>query len=194
MHKKFIILLAFIMSTSFSRAQNFHFFCINLSDNSDAEYIVESINNVLDNLGPKDQFSVYLRGGVSKDGTTFNSEHFETMDLWNRLAKVMSYVKICSILPESEVASVCTLLAEQYTVSNGILTIGHPIYVYWFGNRTYYKEHGLDLLLNIYHTCTGASTWREVKLYSDQRNDFKNATISEILGANFQLKNIILAH
>lgn len=171
-----------MLSLFIGNAQQYHFFCVNIGENSDGDYIAGVINSVLDNMKAGDTFTIYLRGGVSQSGKIFDSEVIEDRQRWNEVAQVLKYVETYSVLPKPEMDNMMRLFQSHYTVTEAGLSPKGNITVYWFGDRKYYKNYGQSLFLKFYYTCAGELTWQQCFLCPDKAGEFGSLTIQQLLG------------
>lgn len=184
-------MFAFLFSLYMGEAQRFYFFCINIGENSDGNYIAEQIDAVLQhsNLSKDDAFIVYIRGGANQSGKMYDSYLIEDMNVWKEKKSKISGLKQYSVLPKPEVDNLLRLFQDKYEVKGNSLTPKCDIYVYWFADKNYYENYGSDILLKLYVSCMDknmnvgnkGNTWRQCNVYADRPGGFPNMSFGELL-------------
>jgi len=186
--RKTIVIILMLLAGYVSHAQNYYFFCINLCGQSDGNYIANVVDNALQGIGQQDEFMIYIRGGVNKEGKVFEAVKISTRSEWNEAKDLLDYIDRCSVLPASEVDMLCRTFQNLYSFEDQKLKPIKPITVYWFGDEQYYREYGKSLLLPFYFTVEGERTWRNAYLYGDSKQ-MKVVAAKELLGTSRYLIN-----
>ena len=190
--KKTIVLIMMLIAGLVVQAQRYYFFCVNLSAHTDGAYVAGVIDGVLNQMDKKDEYVIYIRGGVNKEGMVFDAVKITDKKGWQEAKELLDYIDRCSVLPESEVDVMQKTFQSQYTVDNLGLKSTKPIYVYWFGDETYYREYGNSLFMPFYYAVDGERTWIACYLYGDNKK-MKATTPQERLGVSrYPLNNVIL--
>ncbi len=187
MRKKLYILCVCLLMSFMGESQNFYFFCINIGENSDGDYIVDQIETLLPKkLSENDAFMVYIRGGANNNGKIYDSYVIENMDEWNDKKSKIKGLKQYSVLPKPEIDNLMRLFQNKYEIVNNNFTAKYAIYVYWFADKYYYENYGSDILLELYNACMGknlnsSNTWQLCHLYPDRRGGISNMTFGELI-------------
>lgn len=181
--RKIILLIMMLVAGFSARSQQFVFFCVNLGDHTDGNYVAEVIDGALKQLGQQDEFMIYIRGGVNKEGKVFDAVQISDREKWEEAKGLLDYIDRCTVLSSSEVDMLKRIFQSRYTVDRQVLKAQKPITIYWFGDEQYYKDHGRDLFLSFYFSVNGDRTWRNCYLYGENRQ-MKASSVQERLGAN----------
>lgn len=191
MKKSLLLLFVLLFSLSMGKAQSFHFFCINIGENSDGDYIVEMINEVLNNISSNDEFRVYVRGGVNNNGKMFDAFIIDNKEDWAEVSPKFSKLKQYSVLPKPEYDNLLRQFQNQYEIKDQTLTAKNDIYVYWFADKSYYERYGDEILLKFYSSCMGDKTWTQCNVYPDRKGVFADMSFSQLVSNPFvQYENI----
>jgi hypothetical protein len=178
-----------LLSGLVSQAQGYYFFCINLGSHSDGGYIAEVIDAALKNNHP-DEFVIYIRGGVNKDGKVFDAVKITDLAGWKEAKELLDYIDRCTVLAESEVDMMRKTIQSQYKMGAQGLVPLKQITVYWFGDEQYYRSYGSSVFLPFYFAADGGRTWRNCYLYGDSRK-MKPSTVQARLGVSmYSLTNV----
>lgn len=167
--RKTIIIILMLVAGYVSHAQKYYFFCVNLGNHSDGNYIASVVDDVLRLLEQQDEFMIYIRGGVNKDGKVFDAVKITDKSEWNEAKDLLDYIDRCSVLTASEVDMLCRTFAPLYSSENQQLQTKRNIFVYWFGDEQYYRDYGKALFLPFYFAMEGERTWSTCYLYGDCR-------------------------
>lgn len=190
--RKTIVIMILLLSGLVSHAQGFYFFCINLGGHTDGSYVSSVIDKVLGQMDKHDEFVIYIRGGVNKDGKVFDAVKITDMEGWKEAKELLDYIDRCSVLAESEVDVLRMTFQNQYSVNAKGLVPLKPITVYWFGDEDYYRDYGRSLFLPLYFAVDGARTWRNCYLYGD-RKQMPVTTVQNRLGISMcSLNNVTI--
>ncbi len=158
LRKSFFVLSVLLLSFYIGNAQKFHFFCINIGEESNGEYIVNQINTVMKTITEKDSFVVYIRAGY-EGSKLYRSVVIRDKAEWNETAPVIGRLKQYSVRYEEEVKDMMALFEPKYKFEKEVLSAKMPIYVYWFADQYYYNNYGKLLLMKFYYSCMGDKTW-----------------------------------
>lgn len=185
MKKSLLLLFVLLFSLSLGKAQNFHFFCINIGENSEGDYIVEMINDVLKNISSGDEFRVYIRGGINNNGKMFDAYIIDNMEDWTEVSPKISKLKQYSVLPKPEYDNMLRQFQNKYEIIGQTLTPKNDIYVYWFADKLYYERYGSEILLKFYSSCMGDKTWKQCNVYPDRRGLFSGMSFGQLVDNPF---------
>ena len=185
MRKSILLFLVLLISLSMGKAQNFHFFCINIGENSDGDYIVEQIGDVLNKISSEDEFMVYIRGGINNNGKMFDAYIIDNMEDWNEVSPKISKLKQYSVLPKPEYDNLLRQFQNKYEIKDQTLIAKKNIYVYWFADKLYYERYGGDILLKFYSSCMGNKTWAQCNVYPDRKGLFSNMSFGQLVNNPF---------
>lgn len=185
MKKNILLLLVLLFSLSMGKAQNFHFFCINIGENSEGDYIVEQIDEVLNKISSDDEFMVYIRGGINNNGKMFDAYIVDNKEDWKEVSPKISRLKQYSVLPKPEYDNLLRQFQNKYEIKNQSLTPNKNIYVYWFADKFYYEHYGSEILLKFYSSCMGDKTWVQCNVHPDRRGLFADLSFSQLVNNPF---------
>ena len=190
--RKTILLIIMLVTCFVAKPQQFFFFCINLGDNTDGNYVAEVIDGALKQLGRQDEFLIYIRGGVNQEGKVFDAVQITDQTEWGKAKGLLDYIDRCSVLATSEVDMLKHIFQSHYVVNGQKLRPIKPTTVFWFGNERYYLNFGRTLFLPIYFAMDGESTWRNCYLYGDTRQ-MKTVSLEERLCVSeYSINNVIV--
>lgn len=190
--KKTIILIMMLLAGFAIQAQRYYFFCINLSENTDGAYVSKVIDGVLNQMDKKDEFVIYIRGGVNSENMVFDAVKLTDKKGWQEAKELLDYIDRCTVLPTSEVDMMRKTFQSQYIVGNQGLVPIKPVYVYWFGDEAYYRDYGNSLFMPFYYAVEGERTWKACYLYGDNKT-MKAGTPQERLGVSrYPLNNVVI--
>lgn len=185
MKKSLILLFVLLFTLSMGKAQNFYFFCINIGENSEGDYIVEQIDEVLNRISSGDEFRVYIRGGANSNGKMFDAYIIDDMEEWAEVSPKISKLKQYSVLPKPEYDNLLRQFQSKYEIQNQTFTAKSNIYVYWFGDKYYYEHYGSEILMKFYSSCMGDKTWTQCNIYPDRRGLFAGMTFGQLVNNPF---------
>ena len=190
--RKTIILIMMLIAGFTARSQQFLFFCVNLGDHTDGDYVAGVIDGALKQLGRQDEFMIYIRGGVNQDGKVFDAVQITNRSEWEEAKGLLDYIDRCSVLAASEVDMLKRIFQNYYSSGSQLLRPQKTISVYWFGDEQYYRNYGRTLFLPFYFAADGATTWDKCYLYGDTRQ-MKAASVQERLGASeYVINNVTI--
>ena len=188
--RKSIILIMMLMAAFAARSQQFVFFCVNLGDHTDGDYVAGVIDGALKQLGQQDEFVIYIRGGVNRDGKVFDAVQITNRAEWEEAKGLLDYIDRCTVLAPSEVDMLKRIFQSRYDVVGQKLNPKKSVSVYWFGDEQYYRNYGRTLFLPFYFATNGVTTWRNGYLYGDTRQ-MKVSSVQERIGASeYSLDNV----
>lgn len=188
--RKTIVIILMLLAGYVSHAQNYYFFCINLGNHSDGSYIASVVDDALQRLGQQDDFLIYIRGGVNKDGKVFDAVKITTKSEWVEAKELLDYIDRCSVLAASEVDMLCRTFQPLYSYSseNQVLQAKKNITIYWFGDEQYYHTYGRTVFLPFYFAVDAGRTWRNCYLYGDNKQ-MRIVSANERLGTSRYMMN-----
>lgn len=176
-----------------AKPQQFFFFCINLGDNTDGNYVAEVIDGALKQLGRQDEFLIYIRGGVNQEGKVFDAVQITDRREWEETKSLLDYIDRCSVLATSELDMLKRIFQNRYKSDILPLCPNNPITIYWFGDEQYYLNYGRTIFLPFYFATNGETSWHNCYLYKDNRAMKKAASVQEQLGAfEYSINNVTL--
>lgn len=181
--RKTLLLIMMLMAGFTASSQQFVFFCVNLGDHTDGGYVSAVIDEALKQLGNQDEFVIYIRGGVNREGKVFDAAQITNRAEWEEAKGLLDYIDRCSVLAPSEVDMLKRIFQSRYDVVGQALNSKKPITVYWFGDEQYYRNYGRTLFLPFYYATNGAAAWRNGYLYGDTRQ-MKVSTVQERIDAS----------
>ena len=190
--RKTILLIMMFMAAFTARPQQFVFFCVNLGDHTEGSYVADVIDGALRQLGRQDEFVIYIRGGVNRDGKVFDAVQITDRKGWEEARGLLDYIDRCSVLAPSEVDMMKRIFQSRFTVAGQTLRPIKPVTVYWFGDAQYYRDYGRTLILPFYFATGGASTWRNGYFYGDTRQ-MKPSGVQERIGVSeYSINNVTI--
>ena len=188
--RKSIILIMMLMAAFAARSQQFVFFCVNLGNHTDGDYVAGVIDGALKQLGQQDEFVIYIRGGVNRDGKVFDAVQITNRAEWEEAKGLLDYIDRCTVLAPSEVDMLKRIFQSRYDVVGQKLNPKKPVTVYWFGDEQYYRNYGRTLFLPFYFATNGTTAWRNGYLYGDTRQ-MKVSSVQDRIGASeYSLNNV----
>ena len=191
--RKTIILIMMLIAGFTARSQQFVFFCVNLGDHTNGSYVAGVIDGVLKQLDRKDQFVIYIRGGVNQEGKVFDAVQITDRTEWEEAKGLLDYIDRCSVLAASEVDMLKRIFQSRYNSNSQRLSPKSSITIYWFGDEQYYLDYGRTLFLPFYFATDGATAWRNCYLYGDTQQMKKAASVQERLGVSeYSINNVTI--
>lgn len=175
--KKLYILWTLLGMAGYMSAQNsYSLFCVNVTPNFDAEWVVSQIDSIRQAY-PDGAFTVYYTMGYLASDTDVYYNALEISDLakWDRNSEKLRQIKPESIVRDKNIAVPTSidlemLLANYYArTESGDIDSECDIYVYWFGDQELYlnRDCGLPLIKETYLKCNGCSTWKLLQLMNN---------------------------
>lgn len=189
--KKTIALMVILMMAFTMYGQRYYFFCINLSDHTDGAYVSGVIDSVLNKMNKKDEFLIYIRGGVNSEGKVFDAAKITDREEWKEARDLLDYIDRCKVSP-AELDMLRKTIQPQYMVTNRSLQPGKSIVVYWFGDDIYYRDYGKSLFLPFYYAVDGERTWEACFLYGDSKENKPQTPQERLRVLEYPLDNVYI--
>lgn len=191
----FILVVLFLSGVA-QTAQNqphYYFFCINTTENLNAQWVVEQIDPILESMTPKDKFTVYYTTGTDMSDEIMEEITIEDYNFWKEKKKKLKAFTAEKIQcnANANMENIMELFKNVYEMSGKGLVSNYVIDVYWFGDDAHYQEFGESLVLNAYITCAGDKNWRNFYLMNNCAAPLKKKNVQDLLNSKLIKSNNI---